>query len=68
MEVRKYVTIVEETGVEGGRKVDPPTRKAAAIAVIKNPFAGKYVEKLDELIDIGEALGRVSWGKRLLRL
>src|SRR4030066_2023587 len=57
MEVRKYVTIVEETVVEGGKRVDPPTRKAAAIAVIKNPFAGKYVEKLDELIDIGEELG-----------
>ena len=55
MEVRKYVTIVEETAIEGEKKVDPPTRKAAAVAVIKNPFAGKYVEKLDELIDVGEA-------------
>src|SRR4030066_331430 len=63
MEVRKYVTIVEETVVEGGKRVDPPTRKAAAIAVIKNPFAGKYVEKLDELIDIGEELGGIL-GKR----
>jgi len=59
MEVRKFVTIVEETVIEGGEKVDPPTRKAAAIAVIKNPFAGKYVEKLDSLIDIGEALGGI---------
>ena len=59
MEVRKYVTIVEETVVEGGKRVDPPTRKAAAVAVIKNPFAGKYVEKLDSLIDIGEALGGI---------
>ncbi len=63
MEVRKYVTIVEETLIEGGKKVDPPTRKAAALAVIKNPFAGKYVENLDELIDIGEALGGIL-GKR----
>ncbi|MCJ7746814.1 MAG: amino acid synthesis family protein, partial [Desulfobacterales bacterium] len=63
MEVRKYVTIVEETVVEGGKKVDPPARKAAAVAVIKNPFAGKYVEKLDELIDIGEELGGIL-GKR----
>lgn len=63
MEVRKYITIVEETVSEGGKRVDPPTRKAAAVAVIKNPFAGKYVEKLDELIDIGEALGGVL-GKR----
>jgi hypothetical protein len=59
MEVRKYVTIVEETAMEGGRKIDPPTRKAAAIAVIKNPFAGKFEENLDPLIDIGEELGGV---------
>ena len=59
MEIRKYVTIVEETVMEGGKKVDPPTRKAAAIAVIKNPFAGKYVENLNELIDTGEKLGGI---------
>jgi hypothetical protein len=63
MEVRKYFTIVEETAMEGGKKIDPPTRKAAAIAVIKNPFAGKYVENLDPLIEIGEALGGIL-GKR----
>jgi hypothetical protein len=63
MEVLKYVTIVEETLKEGGKKVDPPTRKAAAIAVIKNPFAGKYVENLDPLVDIGEELGGIL-GKR----
>jgi hypothetical protein len=63
MEVLKYVTIVQETLKEGGKKVDPPTRKAAAIAVIKNPFAGKYAENLDPLIDIGEELGGIL-GKR----
>lgn len=63
MEVLKYVTIVDETLKEGGKKVDPPTRKAAAIAVIKNPFAGKFVENLDPLIDIGEELGGIL-GKR----
>jgi hypothetical protein len=57
MEVRKYLTLVEETAIEGGRKVEPPTRKAAAMAVIKNPFAGKYVENLDELVETGVALG-----------
>lgn len=59
MEVRKYITIIEETVIEGGKKVDPPTRKAAAVAVIQNPFAGKYVDKLDVLIDAGEALGGI---------
>jgi len=59
MEIRKYITIVEETLKEGGKKVDPVTRKAAAIAVIKNPFAGKYVENVDPLIDVGEELGGI---------
>lgn len=63
MEVRKFVTVVEETLMEGGREVKPPTRKAAALAVIKNPFAGKYVESLEELADIGEELGAIL-GKR----
>ncbi|RJX36422.1 MAG: amino acid synthesis family protein [Desulfarculus sp.] len=57
MQIRKLVTMVEETLQEGGKVIDPPTRKAAALAVIKNPFAGQYVEDLTELMDIGEALG-----------
>ena len=40
-----------------GREVNPPARKALAMAVIENPFAGRYVENLDELIAIGEELG-----------
>ena len=59
MEVRKYVTIVEEILEEGGRSMDPPGKRAAAIAVIKNPFAGKYVEDLTPLIDIGDKLGGI---------
>jgi len=55
--IRKIVTIVEETDQELGREVKPPTRRAAAVAVIENPFAGRYVEDLAELIDIGEELG-----------
>ncbi len=55
--IRKIVTLVEETRLELGRPVEPPTRRAAAIAVIANPFAGQYVEDLSELMDIGEALG-----------
>lgn len=55
--IRKIVTIVEETLIEGGRKVSPPTRRAAAVAVIENPLAGKFEESLDELAAIGEELG-----------
>ncbi|MBI5252098.1 MAG: amino acid synthesis family protein [Desulfomonile tiedjei] len=57
MEIRKIIKIVEETRTEMGRSVDPPTRRAAAVAVIKNPFAGTYQENLDELISVGEELG-----------
>ena len=55
--IRKTAVVVEETRKDIGRDVDPPTRKAAAIAVIENPFAGKYVEDLTELMDIGADLG-----------
>jgi hypothetical protein len=55
--IRKIVTCVEETRMEMGRTIDPPTRKAAAVAVVENPYAGKYVEDLTELMVIGEELG-----------
>jgi hypothetical protein len=55
--IRKIVVTVEETCREGGRAVTPPTRKAAAIAVIENPFAGRHVDDLSALIAIGEELG-----------
>ena len=59
MEVRRYITIVEEILEEGGRRMAPAGKRAAAIAVIKNPFAGKYVEDLTPLIDIGDKLGGI---------
>jgi Amino acid synthesis len=55
--IRKIITFVEETRSEMGKPVNPPTRRAAAAAVIENPFAGSYVEDLTELMEIGEELG-----------
>ncbi len=46
VEVRKRVTIVEEIFHEGGPVAANPLCRAAALAVIRNPFAGKYVEPL----------------------
>lgn len=57
--IRKLAIFVEETHEEMGRPVDPPLRKAAAAAVIENPYAGKFVEDLSELIAIGEELGEL---------
>jgi len=58
-QIRKIATFVEETHREADRAIDPPTRKAAAVAVIANPFAGTYTEDLTELISIGEELGQL---------
>ena len=55
--IRKIVTVVEEIASEMGRPVSPPVRRAAAVAVIANPFAGAYVEDLAPLVAVGEELG-----------
>src|SRR3984885_3928376 len=57
--IRKLLTFLEEIRLEMGQRIEPPTRRAAAVAVIENPFAGRYVEDLSELIDIGEELGEL---------
>jgi len=57
--IRKIATFVDETQTEMGRKIDPPTRRAAAVAVIENPCAGKFVEDLSDLMTIGEELGEL---------
>ena len=56
-DIRKLAVWVEETQTEMGRRISPPTRKAVAVAVIANPFAGRYADDLSALIEIGEELG-----------
>lgn len=58
-QIRKIVVTVEETRIEAGRAIDPPTRKAVAVAVIQNPFAGRYQDDLSDLIEIGAELGEL---------
>jgi hypothetical protein len=63
IKLRKLVVQVDETRIEMGQSIDPPARRAVAIAVIDNPYAGRYEAKLDALIEAGEALGALL-GKR----
>ncbi|HEY9020271.1 MAG: amino acid synthesis family protein [Paracoccaceae bacterium] len=56
-DIRKLAVWVEETHAEMGKAISPATRKAVAVAVIANPFAGRYAEDLSELIEIGAELG-----------
>lgn len=56
--VRKWLTVVEEINADGGDPVDPPLRKGAVAAVIRNPYAGRWSEDLDELIGPSGALAQ----------
>ncbi len=55
--IRKIVTTVEETHIEIGQEIDPPTRRAVSVAVIENPLAGHYEPDLEALMEIGAELG-----------
>ena len=56
-QIRKIIVQVDEVMHEAGQAVNPPTRRALAMAVIANPYAGKYSDNLDLLMAIGEELG-----------
>jgi len=62
VEVRKQVTVVEDIFHEGGPVARTPYRRAAILCVIKNPFAGRYVEDIvgfsDDLKPLGLEMAR----------
>ncbi|WP_321344362.1 amino acid synthesis family protein [Breoghania sp.] len=49
--LRKRAIIVEEIYHEGGPVAEEPTKRAAILAIIKNPFAGAYVEDITGFMD-----------------
>ncbi|MFZ0635431.1 MAG: amino acid synthesis family protein [Candidatus Acidiferrales bacterium] len=57
IELRKRLTVVEEIFHEGGPAAPTPLRRAAALAVIRNPFAGAYVEDISGLMEDLRPLG-----------
>ena len=57
VKIRKLVTFVDETYSEMGQAINPATRRAAAVAVIENPYAGQFSQDLEDLMVIGEELG-----------
>jgi hypothetical protein len=65
VEVRKFVTQVEEIWHEGGPVASKPARRGAICAVIANPYAGRYVEDIAGYMDDLKPLG-LDMAKRLL--
>jgi hypothetical protein len=57
VQVRKRFLAVEEIFHEGGPIAPTPLRRAAALVVIRNPFAGSYVEKIEDFMDDLKPLG-----------
>ena len=57
MDIRKTVIIKETIEADGAGKACDPITRVAALAVIKNPFAGQFVEDLSPLFDYGGQLG-----------
>ena len=70
LELRKFATVVEEIYHEGGPPAGEPLLRAAALAVIRNPFAGRYdpeiqwfMEKLKPLgLDMAQRLAKAVGG------
>ena len=61
MELRKTLLHVETTFIEGGRSAPVPLRLIAALAVVRNPWAGRgFVEDLKlEIHEIAPVLGEL---------
>ena len=57
MDIRKTMMIKETIEADGVGKACDPIVRVAAVAVIQNPFAGRFVEDLSSLFDIGGQLG-----------
>lgn len=67
-EIRKIVTYEEETLIEGFRRTPAPWRMFAVAAVVRNPWAGRFVEDLSqEIAAFGPELGALLT-ERMLRL
>lgn len=58
LKIRRTFTVVEERHIEAGRSADIALRKVAVVMVLENPYIGRYVEDLSELITASEGLGR----------
>lgn len=67
LEIRKTAFSVEEIFHEGGPVAKHPLRRAAGLAVISNPFAGRFEPDIQWFMEDLKPLG-LSLAKRLVKL
>jgi hypothetical protein len=58
LKIRRTLVVVEERREEAGRAANLSLRRVAAVAVIENPYAGRYIDDLAPMIDGSIRLGR----------
>ena len=58
MQIKRTLAFVDEIAVEAGQGVSPPLRKVAVVAILDNPFAGKFEKDLSSLTKASEEIGR----------
>ena len=68
MNIRKSLVIRETIHGEGGRDCARPINRVAGVGIVVNPFAGKFVQDLESLFDLGEALGHHLMAMMLAQL
>lgn len=57
LEIRRWLTLVDHKMVESGRAAAKPLRKVAVIAIVANPYTGRFVEDLSQSTRDSEAVG-----------
>ncbi len=58
LKISRSYTFVENRTLEAGKAAKIPLRKVAAVLVVDNPYAGRFVRNLDPMIEASAALGR----------
>ena len=67
LKIRKIATALEEIHHEGGPPAAIPLRRASAVAVIHNPYAGAYVEEIQPFMEDLKPLG-LQMAERLVTM
>lgn len=57
VKIRKMATMVEEVFHEGGPRANTPHKRGSIMAVIENPYAGRYVEDIQPFMEDLKPLG-----------
>ena len=68
MPIRKTLLVKEEVRAEAGKAAATPVTRVAALAVVDNPFVGRFVEDLAPLFDLGLEVGEELWDADQCRL